>query len=137
MLDINERWAIKDWQPIILFKKHLGLEDILTYYKAADACIVSSIHDGMNLVAKEFVASRIDERGVLILSKFTGSARELEHGLLINPLATDQFADAIKQALEMPADEQTERMRKMREAVRENNVYRWAGKIVSEMKKLM
>jgi trehalose 6-phosphate synthase len=137
MLDINEKWAIKDWQPIILHKKHLGLEDILTYYKAADICIVSSIHDGMNLVAKEFVASRVDEKGVLLLSKFTGSARELEQALLINPIATDQFADAIKQALEMPAIEQTERMRKMREIIRENNVYRWAGKIVSEMKRLM
>jgi trehalose-6-phosphate synthase len=137
MVDINEKWAIKDWQPIILYKKHLDLEDLLTYYKAADACIISSIHDGMNLVAKEFVASRVDEKGVLILSKFTGSARELEQALLINPIATDQFADAIKQALEMPAEEQTERMKKMRETIKENNVYRWAGKIVSEMKRLI
>jgi trehalose-6-phosphate synthase len=137
VVDINEKWAIKDWQPIILYKKHLNLEDLLTYYKAANACIVSSIHDGMNLVAKEFVASRVDEKGVLILSKFTGSARELEQALLINPLATDQFAEAIKQALEMPAEEQTERMRKMRETVKENNVYCWAGKIVSEMKRLI
>jgi trehalose-6-phosphate synthase len=137
VVDINEKWAIKDWQPIILYKKHLGLEDLLTYYKAANACIVSSIHDGMNLVAKEFVASRVDEKGVLILSKFTGSARELEQALLVNPIATDQFADAIKQALEMPAEEQTERMRKLRETVKQNNVYRWAGKIVSEMKRLI
>jgi trehalose 6-phosphate synthase len=137
VVDINEKWAIKDWQPIILHKKHLSLEDILTYYKAANACIISSIHDGMNLVAKEFVASRIDEKGVLILSKFTGSARELGQALLINPIATDQFADVIRQALEMPADEQTERMRRMRETVKENNVYRWAGKIVSEMKRLV
>jgi trehalose-6-phosphate synthase len=137
VVDINEKWAIKDWQPIILYKKRLGLEDILTYYKAANACIVSSIHDGMNLVAKEFVASRVDEKGVLILSQFTGSARELEQALLINPIATDQFADVIRQALEMPAEEQTERMRKMRETVKENNVYRWAGKIVSEMKRLI
>jgi len=137
MLDINEKWKIKDWQPIILHKKHLGLEDILIYYRAADICVVSSIHDGMNLVAKEFVASRSDEKGVLILSKFAGSARELEQALLINPIANEQFADAIKQALEMPAAEQTERMRKMRETVRENNIYRWAGKVVNEMKKLM
>jgi trehalose 6-phosphate synthase len=137
MVDINEKYRIKDWQPIILHKIHLGLEEVITYYKAADIFIVSSIHDGMNLVAKEFVASRIDEKGVLLLSKFTGSARELEHALLINPIATDQFADAIKQALEMPVDQQTERMRKMREMVKENNVYRWAGKIVSEMKRLM
>ncbi|MEN6312411.1 MAG: trehalose-6-phosphate synthase, partial [Acidobacteriota bacterium] len=83
------------------------------------------------------IASRTDERGVLLLSKFTGSSRELEQALLINPLALDQFADAIRQALEMPVEQQEERMRKMRDIVRENNVYRWAGKIVNDMKKLM
>jgi len=137
MLDINDRWKLKDWQPLILHKKHLNLEEVLMYYRAADLCIVSSIHDGMNLVAKEFVASRIDEKGVLLLSKFTGSSRELEQAILINPIATDQFADAIKQALEMPLDQQIERMRKMRKIVKENNVYRWAGKFISEMRKLM
>ena len=126
----------KDWQPIILHKKHLGLEDLVSYYRAADLCIVSSIHDGMNLVAKEFVASRTDEKGVLILSQFTGSSRELEQAILVNPIATDRFADAIKQALEMaPRTSRRERMRRMRETVRENNVYRWAGKIVNEMRK--
>ncbi len=137
MVDINEKWSEKNWQPIILNKKHFGQEDVLMYYRAADFCIVSSIHDGMNLVAKEFVSSRIDEKGILLLSKFTGSARELEQAVLINPIAADQFADAIKQALEMPLDEQAERMRKMRETVKENNVYRWAGNLVSEMRKLM
>jgi trehalose-6-phosphate synthase len=137
MLDVNEKWKRKDWQPIILNKKHLDLDDLLLYYRAADLCIVSSIHDGMNLVAKEFVASRIDEKGTLILSKFTGSSRELEQALLVNPIATDQFADAIKQAIEMSPEEQTERMRRMRHSVKENNVYRWAGKIVHEMKRLL
>jgi len=137
MVDINEKWKMKDWQPIILHKKHFSLDEVLTYCRAADLCIVSSIHDGMNLLSKEFVASRIDEKGVLLLSKFTGSARELEQAILINPISTEKFADAIKQALEMPLDQQIERMRKMRETVKENNVYRWAGKIVSEMKRLM
>jgi len=137
MLDINEKWKQKDWQPILLHKKHLALDDLLLYYRAADLCIVSSIHDGMNLVAKEFVASRIDEKGTLILSKFTGSSRELQQAILVNPIATDQFADAIKQAIEMPPDQQAERMRRMRESVKENNVYRWAGKIINEMKRLM
>jgi trehalose-6-phosphate synthase len=137
MLDINEKWKRKDWQPILLHKKHLGLDDLLLYYRAADLCIVSSIHDGMNLVAKDFVASRIDERGVLILSKFTGSSRELEQAILVNPIATEQFADAIKQAIDMPLEEQAERMRRMRSNVSENNIYRWAGKIVHEMKRLM
>jgi trehalose-6-phosphate synthase len=136
VLDINEKWTRKGWQPILLHKKHLGLDDLLLYYRAADFCIVSSIHDGMNLVAKEFVASRVDEKGALILSKFTGSARELEQALMINPIATDQFADAIKEAVEMPPEQQVERMRRMRDSVRENNVYRWAGRIVEEMKKL-
>jgi trehalose 6-phosphate synthase len=113
------------------------LDDLLLYYRAADLCIVSSIHDGMNLVAKEFVASRIDEKGTLILSKFTGSSRELEQAILVNPIATEQFADAIKQAIEMPPDQQAERMRRMRDTVKENNVYRWAGKIINEMKRLM
>ena len=137
VLDINEKWKRKDWQPILLHKKHLGLDDLLLYYRAADLCIVSSIHDGMNLVAKEFVASRIDEKGTLILSKFTGSSRELEQAILINPMATEQFADAIKQAIEMPPDQQAERMRRMRNSVRENNVYRWAGKVINEMRRLM
>ena len=137
MVDINEKYKSKNWQPIILHKTHLSLEEILAYDMAADLFVVSSVHDGMNLVAKEFVASRVDEKGVLLLSKFTGSARELEHALLINPIATDQFADAIKVALEMPLDEQSERMKKMREIVKENNVYRWAVKIISEMKKLI
>ncbi len=137
MVDINEKYKLKNWQPIILHKTHLSLEEVLAYDMAADLCIVSSVHDGMNLVAKEFVASRIDEKGVLLLSKFTGSARELEQALLVNPIATDQFADLIKVALEMPLDQQAERMRKMREIVKENNVYRWAGKIINEMKKLI
>jgi len=137
MLDINEKWKRKDWQPIILHKKHLDLDDLLLYYRAADLCVVSAIHDGMNLVAKEFVASRIDEKGVLILSRFTGASRELEQAVPINPIATDEFADAIKTALEMPLEEQVSRMRKMRETVEENNVFRWAGRIVNEMRKLM
>jgi trehalose-6-phosphate synthase len=137
MTDINEKYRTKDWQPIILCKLHLETKDVLAYYRAADVLVVSSIHDGMNLVAKEFVASRFDERGVLVLSRFTGSARELGDAVLVNPIATDQFAEALKVALQMPADEQAARMRKLREAVRENNVYRWAGNIVREMKNVM
>jgi trehalose-6-phosphate synthase len=137
LLDINEKWKRRDWQPLLLYKKHLGLDDLLLYYRAADVCVVSSIHDGMNLVAKEFVASRVDEKGALVLSKFTGSARELTSAVPVNPIATDRFADAIKDALEMPREEQAERMRRMRDVVREENVYRWACRIVSETKKLM
>jgi trehalose 6-phosphate synthase len=137
MIKINEKWRDKNWQPILLQKAHLNLEEVISYYRAADICIVSSIHDGMNLVAKEFVTSRTDHKGMLILSKFTGASRELEAAVLVNPIANEQFADAIKQSLEMPEKEKEERMRKMREIVRENNVYRWAGKVISEMKKLL
>jgi trehalose-6-phosphate synthase len=101
----------------------------------ADFCMVSALHDGMNLVAKEFVASRFDEDGVLILSPFTGSSRELTDALLVNPYATGLFADAIKSALEMPRDERKKRMKRMRNIVKENNIYKWAGDIISEFLK--
>jgi len=135
VVDINERWKTKDWEPVILQKSHLPFDDVLAHYRAADVVLVSSIHDGMNLVAKEFVAARADERGVLVLSKFTGSARELDRAVLINPMDTEHFADSLQEALEMPEDEQAERMRRMRDVVRENNVYRWAGRIINEMRR--
>jgi trehalose 6-phosphate synthase len=136
MLEINEKWRIKDWQPIIMKKMHLPLAEVVAHFRAADLCVVSSIHDGMNLVAKEFVASRVDQDGVLLLSQFTGAARELTDALLLNPLAVDQFADQIRAALEMPAAERRRRMAAMREKVERNNVFRWAGDILEEMKKL-
>jgi trehalose-6-phosphate synthase len=137
VVDINERWKTKDWEPVILQKSHLPFDDVLAHYKAAHVVLVSSIHDGMNLVAKEFVAARSDERGVLVLSKFTGSARELDRAVLINPMAPEQFAEALREALEMPEEEQAERMRGMRDVVRENNVYRWAGRVINEMRRLI
>jgi trehalose-6-phosphate synthase len=136
VIDVNEKWKTKDWQPIIHENVHLPYDDVLAHYRAADVVLVSSIHDGMNLVAKEFVAARPDERGVLVLSKFTGSARELDRAVLVNPMATEQMADALAQALEMPEEEQAERMRAMRDAVRENNVYRWASRIINAMKRI-
>jgi trehalose-6-phosphate synthase len=136
MIAINEKWKRRDWQPIIVHKTHFGLEDVVSYYRAADLCIVSSLHDGMNLVAKEFVASRIDEGGVLLLSRFTGSARELEGAVQVNPIVVDEFAEAIRQAIELSDEDKRERMRRMRAVVRDNNVYRWAGKIINEMRKL-
>ncbi len=136
VVDINEKWKTKDWQPVILEKSHLPFDDVLAHYRAANVVLVSSIHDGMNLVAKEFVAARSDERGVLVLSQFTGAARELERAILVNPMATEQFADALCQALEMPEEEQAERMSRMREVVRENNIYRWAVRIINEMRRL-
>jgi trehalose-6-phosphate synthase len=136
MLDINQKWKIKDWQPIVLLRTHLNIEEVIAYNRFADLSIVSSIHDGMNLVAKEFIASRFDLGGILLLSRFTGAARDLEDAILINPIAVDQFAEAIHQALVMSDKEKMERMEKLRKKLEENNVFRWAGKIVSEMKRL-
>ncbi len=111
MIGINDRWRDKDWQPIVLHKTHLEPREVIGYLRAADICIVSSVHDGMNLVAKEFAASRGDEDGVLILSKFTGSARELESALIVHPFDTDGFAEAILQAVTMEPEERRDRMR--------------------------
>jgi len=135
MLEINDKWKLKDWQPIIMKKIHLSLAEVVAHFRAADLCIVSSIHDGMNLVAKEFIAARVDYDGVLLLSQFAGAARELPEALMINPLAVDQFADQIRNALEMSPEEKTRRMSKMRNSVERNNVFRWAGQILKEIKK--
>ena len=96
----------------------------------AAGCVVSSLHDGMNLVAKEFVAARTDERGVLVLSQFTGAARELTDAVLVNPFDVDEFAGGLHAALTMPAEEQERRMRRMRAQVEDNNIYRWAAAVI-------
>jgi trehalose 6-phosphate synthase len=130
---INERFAgSKGPPPIILKVEHHQPEQIYEYYRGADVCIVTSLHDGMNLVAKEFVSARDDERGVLILSQFTGASRELPEALIVNPYDTDQCAAALHMALTMPAADQRARMRLMRGLIREFNVYRWAGRMLME-----
>src|SRR5207253_5425207 len=101
---------------------------MMALHRLARFCIVNSLDDGMNLVAKEFVASRFDDDGVLILSQFTGAARELTDAVLVNPFSIDEMAEALRSALEMPAEERSKRMRKLRAIVAENNIYRWAGK---------
>jgi trehalose 6-phosphate synthase len=117
--------------PAILLKvEHHEAQQVYQYYRASELCFVSSLHDGMNLVAKEFVASRDDEQGVLILSQFTGAARELPEALLLNPYDADQCAAALHMALTKPAHEQKDRMRLMRGLVAEFNVYRWAGRML-------
>ena len=128
--EINERYGRGDYAPIILKIEHHEPQEVYEYYRAADFCFVSSLHDGMNLVAKEFVAARDDERGVLILSQFTGAARELPEALVVNPYDADQCAAALQMALTMPAAEQRDRMRLMRGLVTEFNVYRWAGRML-------
>ena len=133
---INSRFANAGVQPIRLKAEHHEPELINEYYRAAEICVVTSLHDGMNLVAKEFVASRDDEQGVLVLSQFTGAARELHDALLVNPSHVDQCADALDRALRMPPEEQRVRMRSMRRLVQEHNVYRWAGAMLLDASRL-
>jgi trehalose 6-phosphate synthase len=109
---------------------------VFRYYRAADLCYVSSLHDGMNLVAKEFVASREDEQGVLVLSQFTGAARELTEALIVNPYDLDEASSALAAALDMSVDEQRDRMRSMRSFLAEFNVYRWAGRMLVDAARL-
>jgi trehalose 6-phosphate synthase len=127
---INERFARGPWSPIVLRVEHAEPPEVYEHFRAAELCFVSSLHDGMNLVAKEFVAAREDERGVLILSQFTGAAREMPEALIVNPYDIDQCAAALHLALTMPVGEQRDRMHIMRALVREFNVYRWAGRML-------
>jgi len=130
---INWRFQAGQWKPIVLLNRQHSHAEIEPYYRAADLCLVTSLHDGMNLVAKEFVATRHDERGVLILSCFTGAARELRDALQVNPYDIDQTAEAIRAAVEMQSEEKQMRMQRMRKQVREHNVYRWAGSLIGEL----
>jgi trehalose-6-phosphate synthase len=130
---INARFQVGHWKPIVFLKKHHSHEEIARYYRAASVCAVTSLHDGMNLVAKEFVAARDDERGALILSTFAGAAHELPDALLVNPYDIQQMADSIHQALEMSEEQQSIRMARMRKMVHEHNVYRWAANLLSDL----
>ena len=130
---INARFQAGRWKPIVLLKRHHSHEEIERYFRAASVCLVTSLHDGMNLVAKEFVASRDDNRGSLILSTFTGAARELTDAILVNPYDVDQMANAIHQALEFSEEEQVARMSRMRKTVYEHNIYRWAASLLSDL----
>ena len=133
---INARWQTPDWKPIALLTRHHSHEEILPYYRAADLCMVTSLHDGMNLVAKEFVAAREDEEGALILSQFTGAARELRDAIIVNPYDVEQLAEAIRLALEMDTKERQARMRLLRNNVKHHNVYQWAGNLIAELSEI-
>jgi trehalose-6-phosphate synthase len=133
---INARFQTGEWKPIVLQSRHHSHSEILPYYRAADFCMVTSLHDGMNLVAKEFVAAREDEEGALILSQFTGASRELCDALIVNPYDTEQLSEAMRIALEMDSEERRARMRRMRTTVKRNNVYRWAGNLISELSEI-
>ncbi len=133
---INRRFGSGRYLPILLKLEHHEAEQVWRYYRACDVCVVTSLHDGMNLVAKEFIAARDDERGVLILSQFTGAARELHEALIVNPYYIEQGAEALYRALTMPEVEQRERMRSLRALVQDFNIYRWAARMLLDAARL-
>ncbi|MBI2918801.1 MAG: trehalose-6-phosphate synthase [Chloroflexi bacterium] len=134
--ELNWRYGSGRWKPVIYLRQHLSPTTLMALRRLARFAAVSSLHDGMNLVAKEFVASRFDEDGVLLLSPFTGAARELTDALLVNPYATDHFAQAIRFAIEMPRAERRRRMGRMRRVVQENSIYKWAADIITFLARL-
>jgi trehalose 6-phosphate synthase len=129
---VNEKFGTVAWQPIVLIGHHQEPREVFELFRAAEFCIVNSLHDGMNLVAKEFVAARDDQDGVLILSTFAGASRELPEALLVNPFDVAETAAAMKLATQMPREERRERMKLMRRTLKENNVYRWAGRMLMD-----
>jgi trehalose 6-phosphate synthase len=133
---INQRFKTSRWQPIVLIERQCNHQEVTRWYRAADVCLVTSLHDGMNLVAKEFVAARDDNDGVLVLSKFTGAAVELQDALIVNPYDIDGVAEAIRKGLDMSGDERRQIMKRMRRQVMEHNIYLWAANILGDLKEL-
>jgi trehalose 6-phosphate synthase len=133
---INTRFETPDWRPLILIERQCSHEEVTKWYRASDVCMVTSLHDGMNLVSKEYLAARDDDDGVLVLSKFTGAAVELRDALIVNPYDIDGVADALHRGLEMNATDRRLRMERMRRHVMEHNVYRWAANILGDLREL-
>ncbi len=133
---INQRYQTAQWKPILLIERQCSHAEVDLWYRAAAVCLVTSLHDGMNLVAKEYVAAHDDEDGVLVLSKFTGAATELLDALIVNPYDIEGVAEAIHQGLEMDLDERRKRMQRMRHHVMDHNIYRWAASILGDLREL-
>jgi trehalose 6-phosphate synthase len=131
---INQRFQTARWKPIVLIERQCDHEEVNRWYRIADICLVTSLHDGMNLVAKEFVAARDDEDGVLVLSKFTGAAVELRDALIVNPYDVTEVSEAIHRGLDMPHEERKVRMQQMRRQVMEHNIYRWAAMVLGDLR---
>jgi trehalose 6-phosphate synthase len=134
--EVNWKHSTDRWFPILFLREHMSRKEIIALYKIADACLVSPLHDGMNLVCKEFIASKNDLNGILLLSQFTGASRELGGAMFVNPFDRENFAKAIKKAIELPRERKQKRMKRLRATVRENNIYKWAGKFLEELKKI-
>jgi trehalose 6-phosphate synthase len=130
---INRKFEASGWKPVILIERQCSHEEVARYYREADVCLVTSLHDGMNLVAKEYLAARQDCDGVLVLSRFAGAAQELRDALLVNPYDIRQVGEAVRSGLEMSAGERRLRMERMRHQVKEHNVYRWAANVLTDL----
>jgi len=131
--EVNFKHRRGSWKPIIFVRRHLSFSELLAFYRLANVCLVTSLHDGMNLVAKEFISSQIEEKGVLVLSKFTGAARQLKEALIVNPYSREEVASALYRAFSMEETEIKERMRRLRQSVRANNIWKWIGKIITDI----
>lgn len=135
--EINHRYGDGEWTPIVLIHENVDAELLASIYRAGDLCMVSSLQDGMNLVAKEFLACQTDERGVLVLSRFTGAAEAIEGAVLINPFNVDGFVAGIRKALEMPPEERRRRMQRMRVQLHDTTIFDWLNAILSRAAELM
>ncbi|MFC1576711.1 trehalose-6-phosphate synthase [Candidatus Omnitrophota bacterium] len=135
--EVNWKYRSGYWYPIVVMNKRLDYTSHMAYYRMCDLCLVSSLHDGMNLVAKEFLSANVDEKGMLLLSHFTGAAREFEKdAVMVNPYDPDGFADALREALELKEKDRKKRIQRMRNIISDNNIYTWAGKFISDLIKL-
>lgn len=137
VLALNTKYGTADWTPIVLINENVDAELLAGVYRAADICLISSLQDGMNLVAKEFIASQVDERGVLVLSRFAGAAEEIDGAVLINPFNVDGFVSALRAALEMPGEERRHRIRQMRRLVENNTIFDWLDTILARGSDIM
>ena len=133
---INKKFGTKEWRPIVLEITQYSHPDINALYKLADVCVVTSLHDSMNLVSKEYAAQKNNELGVLILSQFTGASHDLKGALIINPYSTKEIGESIHRAIAMPHTEQRRRMKLMRQSVKDYNVYRWAAELIKAITSL-
>lgn len=130
---INQRFGNNTWEPIILLNEHFSHVELNPLYAIADVCMVTSLHDGMNLVAKEFIAAQSDKKGMLILSQFAGAAKELKDALIVNPYSAEETSSALYLALNMTAKEKALRMDRMRKIVMNYNVYRWSAELIKSI----
>ena len=134
--EVNWKHSTEKWSPVLFIRRHMTRKEIVALYKMSDACLVSPVHDGMNLVCKEFISAKNDLSGILLLSQFTGASRELGEAVFVNPYDRENFAIAIKEAIELHKTKKEKKMKRLRSVVKENNIYKWAGKFLEELKKL-